>query len=196
MVLTDPLHDQLKDLILFLNHFSKFNIYIAEMEYYKHEQYEILIPRLFGAEVKKDVSVAKTRSAAKVWDEESFFAELLKGTDEETCAKMRLIYDFAAKSGPDAIEYGLNFFKLKAEFKDGVRKTVFFANTNGRWNLVSEFWKNNPELREKYADLLVKAVPSLKRDRLDALSSSDVTKLITVFGKMIAEIGRSNLPNK
>lgn len=57
VILMDTLHDQLKDLILFINQNSKFSLFIAEMEYYKHEEYEILIPRLYGAEVKKDIAV-------------------------------------------------------------------------------------------------------------------------------------------
>mgnify|MGYP001597588325 CR=1 FL=1 len=197
VVLMDTLHAQLKDLILFLNQYSKFNIYVAEIEYYKFETYEIMIPKLFGAEVKKDVSVSKPRTEARVWDEESFFAELQKDTDEETLEKMRLIYDFATKHSPDVVEYGTNSFKLKAESKNGIRKTVFFANTNGRWNLVSEFWKNNPEIRKKYADQLIQAVPSLKRDRMDAtyyeirldqISTSDISALLAVFDRMVSEI--------
>lgn len=197
VVLMDTLHAQLKDLILFLNQYSKFNIYVAEIEYYKFESYEIMIPKLFGAEVKKDVAVSKTRSATRVWDKESFFAELRQNADEETCTKMRLVYDFAAKYGPDAIEYGTNSFKLKASSSDGIRKTVFFANANGRWNLVPEFWKMEPSLRQKYADLLFKTVPAIKRERLAAtycemrleqLSETDIRNLLAVFEKMIEEI--------
>jgi hypothetical protein len=197
VVLMDTLHSQLKDLILFLNQYSKFNIYVAEIEYYKFETYEIMIPKLFGAEVKKDISVSKPRSEARVWDEESFFAELSQNADDETITKMRQIYDFTMKNGPDAVEYGTNSFKLKAESKNGIRKTIFFANTNGRWNLVSEFWKNNPGIRKKYADLLTQAVPSLKRDRMDAtyyeirldqISQKDITVLLAVFDRMVAEI--------
>ncbi|OIO54800.1 hypothetical protein AUJ46_02325 [Candidatus Peregrinibacteria bacterium CG1_02_54_53] len=61
VVLMDTLGDPLKDLILFINQNSKFSFFIAEMEYYKHKEYEILIPRLYGAEVKKDVSVSRPR---------------------------------------------------------------------------------------------------------------------------------------
>jgi len=195
VVLMDTLHSQLKDLILFLNQYSKFNIYVAEIEYYKFETYEIMIPKLFGAEVKKDVSVSKPRSEVRVWDEESFFAELGQNADEQTRTKMKQIFDFSQQYGP--VEYGVNSFKLKIESKDGLRKTVFFANTNGRWNLVSEFWKNNPELRKKYADLLVKAVPSLKRDRLDAtyyevrledFQTNEIAAILKVFAEFIEDI--------
>lgn len=60
VVLMDTMHDQLKDLILYMNQNSKFDIYGVELEYYKHEEFEIIIPKLFGAEVKKDLSNKKT----------------------------------------------------------------------------------------------------------------------------------------
>jgi len=56
VVLMDSLHDQLKDLILYMNQNSKFDIYGVEVEYYQHDEFEIIIPKLFGAEVKKDIS--------------------------------------------------------------------------------------------------------------------------------------------
>jgi len=59
VVLMDQIHNQLKDLIIFINQNSRFNIYGVELEYYKYEAYEILIPKLFGAQVKKDVATKK-----------------------------------------------------------------------------------------------------------------------------------------
>jgi hypothetical protein len=69
VVLMDTMHDQLKDLILYMNQNSKFDIYGVEVEYYKHEEYEIIIPKLFGAEVKKDVA-SKTLPSKYMTDED------------------------------------------------------------------------------------------------------------------------------
>ena len=44
VVLMNNLHRQLKDLILFMNRNSQFDVYAVELEYYKHEAYEIIIP--------------------------------------------------------------------------------------------------------------------------------------------------------
>lgn len=55
VVLMDHLHDQLKDLIIFLNNNSEFTVYAVELEYYKHQDFEILIPKIYGTEVKKDI---------------------------------------------------------------------------------------------------------------------------------------------
>lgn len=62
VVLMDHIHNQLKDLIIFINQNSKFSIYGVELEYYKYRDYEILIPKLFGTEVKKEVSTKKAQT--------------------------------------------------------------------------------------------------------------------------------------
>lgn len=56
VVLMDNLHDALKDLVIFVNRNSKFDLYAVELEYYKHNSFEIIIPKLFGAEVKKELA--------------------------------------------------------------------------------------------------------------------------------------------
>ncbi|MFH1171909.1 MAG: hypothetical protein V1778_05250 [bacterium] len=60
VVLMDTLHEQLKNLIVYLNQNSEFDVYAVELKYYKHESFEIVIPHLFGAETKKDLT-QKTR---------------------------------------------------------------------------------------------------------------------------------------
>src|SRR3989338_1615804 len=56
VVLLDKVDDQLKNLILFINENIRFDLFAVEFEYYKHEDYEILIPKLYCAEVKKDIA--------------------------------------------------------------------------------------------------------------------------------------------
>lgn len=65
VVLMDSLHDALKDLVVFVNQNSKFDLYAVELEYYKHKEFEIVIPKLFGAEVKKEVSAVSTNNATE-----------------------------------------------------------------------------------------------------------------------------------
>lgn len=69
IVLMDHIEDHLRDLLIFVNQNSLFNIYGVEMEFYKFEDYEILIPKLYGAEVKKGVSIAKRLSSRRELNE-------------------------------------------------------------------------------------------------------------------------------
>src|SRR3972149_9929475 len=95
VILMDKLNAQLKDLILYVNQNSQFDIYAVELEYYKHDTYEIIIPRIFGAEVKKDV---KIRSAGKLWNWEAFKQKLKSFGEEEVTAAQQII-DWAGKNG-------------------------------------------------------------------------------------------------
>ena len=69
VVLMDQIHGQLKDLIIFINQNSRFNIYGVELDYYKYENFEILIPKLFGAQVKKEVRTKKPSQSIPTDDE-------------------------------------------------------------------------------------------------------------------------------
>lgn len=75
VILMDTIDDRLKDLIVYINQNSRFDIYAVQMEYYKCESYEIMIPKLFGIEVKKDVGVSTPKPRRK-WDEERFFKDV------------------------------------------------------------------------------------------------------------------------
>jgi hypothetical protein len=59
VVLMDKLHDRLRDLIVYMNSNSNFDIYAVELEYYRHNDLEIIIPKLYGAEVKKEVKTSR-----------------------------------------------------------------------------------------------------------------------------------------
>jgi hypothetical protein len=54
VVLMDSMDESLKNLITYINQKSQFDIYGVELEFYRHLEYEIGIPKIFGVEVKKD----------------------------------------------------------------------------------------------------------------------------------------------
>ena len=80
VILMDRLDYRLKDLILYVNQNSQFDIYAVEFEFYKHELNEIIIPKIFGAEVKKDVF---TKSNKISWNWELFKERLGEIGEEE-----------------------------------------------------------------------------------------------------------------
>jgi len=83
VVLMDHLDDRLKDLIGYLNQNSKFDIYAVELEYYKFNDLEIVIPKLFGAGTKKQVS---SRSQQPIPSDDDF----LLAYDNSTTIKQYL----------------------------------------------------------------------------------------------------------
>lgn len=95
VVLMDELDDRLKDLIVYVNQNSRFTIYAVELEYYKHEDQEIVIPRLFGAEVKKDIASSKKSSRQWNWDS---FQEKLQELDPVNVVVAKQILDWMEKN--------------------------------------------------------------------------------------------------
>ena len=52
VVLMDKLESRLKDLISYINQNSKFDVYAVELDFYRHSEFEIVIPKLYGAEIR------------------------------------------------------------------------------------------------------------------------------------------------
>ncbi len=94
VVLMNQLHGQLKDLIVFINENSKFDIFAVELEYYKHEEYEIMIPKLFGAEVKKDIKVPGSSRVSRLWDEVSFLEDAKLYLNNNELSALSSLYHF------------------------------------------------------------------------------------------------------
>lgn len=101
VVLMDHLHDQLKDLIIYLNNNSEFTVYAVELEYYKHNDFEILIPKLYGSEVKKDIGNKSQASKVIPTDEE--FISAYNGRPEQS--RVREIIALLNKIGENPGNY-------------------------------------------------------------------------------------------
>lgn len=133
VVLMDNLHRQLKDLILFMNRNSQFDVYAVELEYYKHQSFEIIIPRMFGAEVKKDVVSAKKTNSNY----------MTPATREDFVQDVQRHYETGelTEIGRDAL---LELHAVYEELADktGGRTTYWHAATNHRD--VMKFLVNDP----------------------------------------------------
>lgn len=131
IVLMDKLPSQLKDLIVFINENSRFDIFAVEMEYYKYENYEIIIPKLFGAEVKKDIGVSSIKTGRQ-WDEKSFFEEAEKTLNKNELEILKDLYNFAKTRGVVVWGKGISAtfsMRLKSsEFK----RSIFTIFSKGR----------------------------------------------------------------
>lgn len=174
VVLMDKLSNQLKDLIIFINENSRFDIFAVEIEYYKHEDYEIIIPKLFGSEIKKHF-VVSSKGTGRQWDETSFFRDAEKILNKDELEKLRELYELAKNKG--VVAWGKGFtatfgMKLKkSKFQRNIFTTFstgktwigigsisqFFGKEIGEW-LVNELKKigvkipQDKELKHLYPD--------------------------------------------
>lgn len=163
VVLMDKLHNRLKDLIVYINQNSHFDIYAVEVEYYKHEDFEIIIPKLYGAEVKKEVVSKKANGNYHyaTTDKNAFI--------NDVCNHMDLLSEKAGEAIPEilsifeqmASKYGQTIEYFKSE-----RTNRYLANIkglDGKWALSiysnGEIWgaKHDSEDDEisKYAQRIL-----------------------------------------
>ncbi len=142
VVLMNKLHAELKDLIVFINQNSKFDIFAVELEYYRHAEYEIIIPRIFGAEVKKDISVGKR--ATKRWDDTSFIEYAkAKITDKKILTTLLDLYAFGKETADDihfgtGMDAGRVAFRVKYSETEGGMIPIFRLKNTGAIKI--NFW--------------------------------------------------------
>lgn len=146
VILMDSVEDRLKDLIVYVNQNSQFDIYAVQMEYYEFEKYEIkyeiMIPKLFGVEVKKNIPSNSANSARGKVTEESFFAEvkkILSGINLEVISK---IYNFSKQSASE-INWGTGTKQgsFSAKFDKLGNKPLFVIYSDGKMKISIEYPK-------------------------------------------------------
>jgi len=94
VVVMDKIEDGLKQLIRFVNENSNFSIFAVEFEYYKQGEMEIIFPRTYGTEIRKDRT--STRPPSKNWNEVTFFAEAREKLDPDEYDRLKSFYELCA----------------------------------------------------------------------------------------------------
>lgn len=155
VVLMDKIDDRLKDLILYVNQNSQFDIYAVEFEYYRHETHEIIIPRIFGTEVKKDIAVSSSSSARKKWTEEALLTDAKQKLSQEEYQGFEEIYNFSKKHATEMRlgtgSYG-SFSPIFGSISD---RSLFTLSTDKRLAFNFEWTaKVSEPLVEEYKDKL------------------------------------------
>jgi hypothetical protein len=192
VILMDSLDDRLKDLVLYVNQNSQFDIYIVELDYYKHEEYEIIIPKIYGAEVKKDVAIQKSSGSRQQWSEEEFLTSAKATIDTKDYPAFSKLYE-ACKASADGMRFGTGTVRGSVgPFYNSIsRRTIFTLYTDGK--LAFNFgWLNEPtsaiEFRDKYYQQLKAIGLSLKEEDISVFPhfpldqwSPSVEKIIQVI---------------
>lgn len=147
VVLMDTIDERLKNLIVFINQYSKFDIYGVEVEYYKHQEFEIIIPKLFGAEVKKSVASKSSASQRQTWDEERFFDKLKERLNSSEIATVRRVYSFAQRTA-DIIKWGSGYQKgsFNPVYEKVCPRSIFTVDTTGVLKINQHWMEETPEM--------------------------------------------------
>lgn len=128
----DKLDDRLKDLILYINQNSQFDIYAVELEYYKHAEYEIIIPKIFGAEVKKDINVSSANGSRRRWTEAEMLDDAKQKLSNEEYVAFERIYEFSKQNATE-IRLGTGSYgSFSPIFEKLSNKSLFTLSTDKR----------------------------------------------------------------
>jgi hypothetical protein len=160
VVLMDGIEQRLKDLISFLNRNSSFDIFGVELDFYKYENYEITIPKLFGAEVKKDVNILSGSNNRRKWDYEAFFNELHNNLKEKEENQVKELYSFF-NDHANTISWGSGVRRgsFSPVFNKISQKSLISVFTDGTLQLNYAWLTQNDEqiqFRSRYRELLSK----------------------------------------
>lgn len=153
VILMDSVEDRLKDLIVYVNQNSQFDIYAVQMEYYKFEKYEIMIPKLFGVEVKKSMTSNPAGSPRGKYDKKSFFEEVKKVISETELESISMLYNFSNKSA-DEIHWGTGVKQgsFSARFNKLGNRPLFVIYSDGKMRISTEYPKREAN-QEQIANL-------------------------------------------
>jgi len=148
VILMDLVEDRLKDLIVYVNQNSQFDIYAVQMEYYQFEKYEIIIPKLFGVEVKKNVSTNSSGSPRTKWDEQSFFDDARKKLDNDSVVAVKKLYDLAKQKSKISWGTGTIRGAFSAQFDLLGTKPLFVLESNGILRISFEYPKKEASKKQ------------------------------------------------
>ena len=177
VVLMDKLDDRLKDLILYVNQNSQFDIYAVQLEYYTHETYEIIIPKIFGAEVKKDIGVkSASNSARRKWTQEELIAEAQNSLDQATFLDFKKLLDFSSTKA-DLIKFGTGTTRgsFGPVFSKISPRSIFTLTTDGSFS-PNFGWLNDSYEATSFRDSFYKELNTLGFN----LTEEDLNKFTTL----------------
>jgi len=154
VVLMDHLDDRLKDLVIYVNQNSQFDVYAVEFEYYKHESQEIIIPKIFGAEVKKEMAVTSS-SARRQWSESALMDDAKQKLSREEFNAFKRIYEFSKQHATEVRLGTGSYGSFSPIFSKLASKSLFTMSTDKRLSFNFEWTANsNERLAETFKEKL------------------------------------------
>ena len=192
VVLMDSLERRLKDLILFMNRNSQFDVYAVELEYYKYQDYELIIPRLYGGEVKKEVTGTRTSAQAITIDE--FWSALSDSLPENQSGTIRRLIEALM---PKASNVKMNTKSISLIFDKASDRPLVTFYPNGYMSLsfghltsdadkqrlqklVKEMLPTVWKLPKFQSEKLLDSFPGIPTDEL-ATNAEQIQKLLEEF---------------
>ncbi len=182
VVVMDVIGERLKDVITYINQNSQFDIYAVQLEYYKHQDFEIIIPKIFGVEVKKNIKKRDNYSKGK-WDEESFLSDAQDKLDANDHAKLKKLYNYFKNMNNISVDFGVGSDNASCNVRcDNLHKSqsIFNIYADGnievKHNRIRE-WTDNAECMEnleRIMSFIEKGTTRISLKNLDEIAEKSI----------------------
>lgn len=148
VVLMDTVEDRLKSLIEYVNANSEFKVLGVGLDFYRHEDIDILIPTLYGGG-----TIKPPPPRPQVWTEERFLADASAHLSAEHFRALKRLYEWA-KTNADDPSFGTGAIgSFNPKFKAVSPRSVLTAYSDGRlW--VNFGWLDKPESAKAWREQL------------------------------------------
>ena len=149
----DHLDDGLRELISFVNRSSQFKVLGVELDFYTHDGFEIVIPKLYGGESANDPTSPTPAGVQRKrkWDESSFFVEAQDRFGADLSSRLKEIHDRSKAIGGVTSGTDKTFFVTFAL----ASKPIFSVSGDRGVEIQFEpLEKDNPTYSRKLRDLL------------------------------------------
>ncbi|HEX7706706.1 MAG TPA: hypothetical protein VF701_09650 [Thermoanaerobaculia bacterium] len=131
IVLMDQLDERLKQLIRFVNENSRFTILGVELDFYKDGDLDILIPHLYGAEVRKAADGGESRRSGRRWTESEYFARAADHLTPEQMEGVHELYAWAQAKGQIGFATGTTYGGFTVQFPTVSARPLFKVTAQG-----------------------------------------------------------------
>ena len=147
VVLMNQLDERLRSLITFVNSNSRFRILGLELDFYRHGDLDILIPRLYGAEARTLASTDSGTGARK-WSEGPFFEQVRERLKTAEAELVRELYNWALRTGEIRFSTTSDLAAFNVVFPQVSRSRFFKLLSDGTLVLpLSRLGTFEPQLR-------------------------------------------------
>ena len=182
VILMDSIDERLKDLILYVNQNSQFDIYAVQLDHYRFEDYEIMIPKIFGIEVKKNISVASTNKR-RIWNEEDFIKQTKEMSGDNADKVIEVYNHFKEKA--DKIIWGTgivncSFAPVFNKISKGSSPFSFYSNGN---IFIKIKWLIDHTPKEEVDEYYKEFVDELHKNTNIKAPDDYLNKGFTILGK-------------
>jgi hypothetical protein len=126
------------------------------LEYYKYKEFEIMIPKIFGVEVKKNIKSSGGSSRVK-WDKKSFLNAVRESSTAEAFDKVERILNYAGAQINGNVKFGTGksgAFGYKVELPKGGVQIFEVRIEKDEWHLKFDMGWYDKQLDEEYAGVL------------------------------------------